>query len=278
VAFQSAANNLVEDDFNGLLDVFVRDRGPFNQPPVAKAPPDLNIYLAEEVVLDGSASIDPDNDSIVSFTWAIELAPQGSMATISDVNALAPTFIPDMVGEYVISLVVNDGTEDSLADEMFVRVIENLPPVAVIEASTLSGQIPLAVDFSAVNSHDPEFAPLTYAWDFGETNGGSDLVDASYTYHNPGTYTVVLTVWDDFGNEASDSVEIVVTAPNQPPQVAPTAVGPTQGSASLNVSFLANASDPNGDMLSYFWDFGDGSNSAEENPQRPLQRLLFMRG
>ncbi|WP_455203702.1 PKD domain-containing protein [Kaarinaea lacus] len=267
VAFQSAANNLVEDDFNGLVDVFVRDRGPFNQPPVAKAPPDLNIYLGEEVVLDGSASIDPDNDSIVSFTWAIELAPQGSMATISNVNALAPTFVPDLVGEYVISLVVNDGTEDSLADEMFVRVIENLPPVAVIEASTLSGQIPLTVDFSAVNSNDPEFAPLTYAWDFGETNAGSDLVDASYTYNNPGTYTVVLTVWDDFGNEAGDSVEIVVTALNQPPQVVPTAVGPTQGPAPLNVSFLANASDPNGDMLTYFWDFGDGSNSTEENPQ-----------
>lgn len=267
VAFQSAASNLVENDFNGVVDVFVTDRGPFNQPPVAKAPPDINIYLGEEVVLDGSASIDPDNDSIVSFTWAIELAPQGSMATISDVNALAPTFVPDMVGEYVISLVVNDGTEDSLADEMFVRVIENLPPVAVIEASTQSGQIPLTVDFSAVNSSDPEFAPLTYAWVFGETNASSDLVDASYTYHNPGTYTVLLTVWDDFGNEASDSVEIVVTAPNLPPLVAPSAVGPTQGPAPLSVSFLANASDPNGDMLTYFWDFGDGSNSAEENPQ-----------
>jgi len=53
---------------------------------------------------------------------------------------------------------------------------------------------------------------------------------------------------------------------NQPP-VAVSAATPTEGPAPLSVSFSsAGSSDPEGDALSFSWDFGDGTSSNEANP------------
>ncbi|WP_455210307.1 PKD domain-containing protein [Kaarinaea lacus] len=265
VAFQSMATNLVADDTNAREDTFIRDRAP-NLPPVANAGQDINVYLGEQVMLDGSASFDPDGDVIVEYIWAIELAPAGSSATLSATDTVTTNLIPDMVGDYVVSLMVRDAVSTSIADEVFIRVIENLPPTAVINATPISGIAPLTVQFDGTNSSDPENGSLSYAWDFGVSGASSEDAAPVFTYTVPGTYSVLLTVEDSFGNIAEDMVEIVVTASNEPPSITPYTSTPAQGLAPLAVSFVANASDPNGDILSYFWDFGDGHNSTEENP------------
>ena len=266
IAFQSTAANLVADDTNIQDDIFVRARGPLNLPPVAKAGQDVNVYLGQTVALDGSASFDPDGDAIVSYLWNLELAPAGSGATLTAVTNVNSSFTPDKAGEYVVSLVVNDGMDNSLADEIFIHVIENLPPAAVISPSAVSGEAPLTVQFSGSDSSDPENSALSYHWDFGVSGTASDLAETEYTFTVPGVYTVVLTVRDDLGNIGEAAVDIEVTANNQPPSVNPYTSTPAQGPAPLSVSFMANAGDLNGDILSYFWDFGDGVNSSEENP------------
>jgi PKD repeat protein len=53
---------------------------------------------------------------------------------------------------------------------------------------------------------------------------------------------------------------------NQAPTVSPTAV-PNSGAAPLPVQFAANAADPDGDELAFFWDFGDGGTSTLADPQ-----------
>jgi PKD repeat protein len=122
------------------------------------------------------------------------------------------------------------------------------------------------VQFSGGGSTDPENGALSYQWDFGVPGANSNLLDAHYTFTKPGIYTVVLTVQDDFGNIADTAIDITVTAANHAPSVRPYTTTAPQGPAPLNVSFVANASDPDGDVLSYYWDFGDGFNSSEENP------------
>lgn len=52
---------------------------------------------------------------------------------------------------------------------------------------------------------------------------------------------------------------------NKPPSVTITA-SPTAGVAPLTVSFIANATDEDGTIESYLWDFGDGNTSQERNP------------
>jgi PKD repeat protein len=110
------------------------------------------------------------------------------------------------------------------------------------------------VQFSATGT-DPDGDPLTYAWDFGD--GGSSLLqNPSHRYNTAGTYTAKVTVSDGRGGSATDTV--VVTVGNRAPTVQLTAT-PTSGKAPLNVSFSATGSDPDGDALTYKYDFGDGS-------------------
>ncbi|MFL6277576.1 MAG: PKD domain-containing protein [Blastocatellia bacterium] len=52
--------------------------------------------------------------------------------------------------------------------------------------------------------------------------------------------------------------------PNHPPQVNPTASVST-GAPPLPVNFVANATDPDGDMLNVNWDFGDAQTAAGAN-------------
>ena len=67
-----------------------------------------------------------------------------------------------------------------------------------------------------------------------------------------------VTVTDPDGSTGTAEVEIIVTeAPNRPPTVR-AAADPGSGEAPIDVRFSAEGSDPDGDALSYEWDFGDG--------------------
>ena len=75
---------------------------------------------------------------------------------------------------------------------------------------------------------------------------------------------------DELGNSESyqDQAEIEVIEPeveNVPPTAAPS-FQPASGTSPLTVNFMANASDADGQIISYLWDFGDGSTSTEMNP------------
>ncbi|MBK9013034.1 MAG: PKD domain-containing protein [Saprospiraceae bacterium] len=80
-------------------------------------------------------------------------------------------------------------------------VTVDLPPVAVITASTNDGQAPLVIDFDGSNSYDPEGGPLTYLWNFGDGSPTATGVSQNHTYTALGNLTVRLTVTDMAGLE-----------------------------------------------------------------------------
>jgi hypothetical protein len=55
------------------------------------------------------------------------------------------------------------------------------------------------------------------------------------------------------------------TGPGQPPRVTASAT-PSSGTTNLSVQFTANASDPDGTVVSYVWTFDDGTFSYSQNP------------
>ncbi|MHC4610635.1 MAG: PKD domain-containing protein, partial [Planctomycetota bacterium] len=95
-------------------------------------------------------------------------------------------------------------------------------------------------------------------------------VTATHTYENEGEYTAELTVEDDENNVGKRSVLITVTAPegdNDPPVADFRIANLTDGTATVGqtVDFESRSSDPDGDDLTYLWDFGDGE--TDTGPQ-----------
>ena len=83
----------------------------------------------DTVQLDGSGSSDPENNTL-TYSWTLDSVPAGSSATLSDSTIVNPTFDADMDGDYVATLVVNDGTSDSDPDSVTITAVANQPPTA----------------------------------------------------------------------------------------------------------------------------------------------------
>jgi K319L-like, PKD domain/PKD domain len=100
-----------------------------NSRPVAYAGGDRTVALGGTVVLDGSLSHDDDSDPL-TYRWTLVTLPTGSAARLSDATSVAPSFVADVVGDYVVELVVNDGALDSDPDAATVTVDPNPAIVA----------------------------------------------------------------------------------------------------------------------------------------------------
>lgn len=87
----------------------------------------------------------------------------------------------------------NSSTSDALA------VKTNCPPVAVINASPVSGTAPLTVSFNANGSSDPDAGDfiLGYEWNFGDGSQIDNSNSPSHVYNTAGTYTATLRVMDN---------------------------------------------------------------------------------
>lgn len=133
-------------------------------------------------------------------------------------------------------------------------VLRTVEPNQAPTASFTSECDSTSCDFDAGSSSDPDGSVTSYAWDFGD---GSTATGSTPTHDfvTSGTRDVTLTVTDDQGTQGS----VVV-----PVQVVRTNAGPTASFAVtcrfLECSFDASASgDSDGTLVSYTWDFGDGS-------------------
>lgn len=133
-----------------------------------------------------------------------------------------------------------------------------LGPVAVARASTYSGEAPLAVQFDATGSYDPDGNIASFEWDFGDGTAGTGS-SVSHSYTSEGTYVATLVVTDNSGIQGSASLDVSVIAANVLP-VAEISAGPVTGYSPLTVTFDGSASrDNDGTITSYDWTFGDGS-------------------
>jgi PKD repeat protein len=174
------------------------------QPPLANAGEDQSIELLpgeteRAVILDASGSTDPDgNADIALYTWTGTPDPD---------DMIKPQLLLGQ-GSYEFSLAVRDlaGNTDSDTVRVVVSSPENVPPIAVIDAATLSGPAPLPVEFSALASSDSDGTIGTYIWDFGDGSPSESGAEPSHQFNEPGAYVVSLSVIDDAGAVGGASV------------------------------------------------------------------------
>ncbi len=111
-----------------------------NSPPVANAGPNQTVAAGTTVQLDGSQSHDVDGDPL-SFHWALTATPVGSLALLSDLTAVQPTFVADLPGTYVGQLIVNDGQVDSAPATTTITAEATTPPPPINQASLTVGPV-----------------------------------------------------------------------------------------------------------------------------------------
>jgi hypothetical protein len=90
-----------------------------NTPPVANAGPDQTVAVDDTVTLTGASSSDV-NSNPLTYAWTLTTKPAESTATLTGATTVNPTFVADLAGTYVASLVVNDGIVNSAPDTVSV--------------------------------------------------------------------------------------------------------------------------------------------------------------
>ena|GEM_PF-6024939 len=95
--------------------------------------------------------------------------------------------------------------------------LQVIDPTVDFSADVLSGDIPLSVQFSSeIDTGVGSIASLL--WDFGDGNTSTEA-NPLHVYEVPGTYTVSLSVANDFGGTATESKEDYITALPQTPRI-----------------------------------------------------------
>lgn len=224
---------------------------------------------------------DPNGDQVqYRFDWNATgshdisaysaLVPSGQTITMSHAWTAA--------GTYVVEAQARDSggltSSWSIGLTVVVSSTGNTPPNT---PSTPTGPTTRTVGQSgtySTSATDPDGDQVQYRFDF-DANGahaysaytplmpGGQTGSMSYTWNTSGTYVVKAQARDSAGHTSnwSSGLTVVVSTVNHPPNT-PTVSGPSQVKKGVSAEITATTTDPDGDMIEYYFDFGDGTNSG----------------
>ncbi|MCB0094766.1 MAG: PKD domain-containing protein, partial [Caldilineaceae bacterium] len=204
---------------------------------------------------------------ITESQFELLIAPQFGAAQVVDGTLhYAPAANFYGVDQLSWRALAADGQEIVGVIELYVAPVNDAPAVALHAAPTV-GETPLAVNFTA-SASDVDQDLLTYIWDFGDGAVAAGAASQRHIYAQSGVFTTTVTVSDGvIATMAQVGIQVhgapltpepTPTAPANRPPTINLVMAPAMGSAPLLVQMSANAVDPDGDLLSYSWDFGDG--------------------
>ncbi|MEA2054913.1 MAG: PKD domain-containing protein [Candidatus Thermoplasmatota archaeon] len=223
-----------------------------NLSPTADAGGPYSGWTGETIVFDGRGSYDPSG-TIINYTWDFGDGHKG--------YGNITTHVYPSAGTYTVTLAVLSDAYEMDTDSTYAYIYEhNWAPVANA-GGPYYGDVGVPIAFNGCNSYDSDGYIVSYSWGFGDGYSGSGRTP-SHVYSSPGTYIVTLTVTDDDGATDSDSAYAYVGT-NQHPVA--DAGGPYSGDVGQTIVFDGSGSyDPDGTIVSYIWDFGDGTGGSGE--------------
>ena len=169
--------------------------------PSAKIATVAETKVGNSIVLDGSASTDPKSASL-SYNWTL-IAPKGSRATLSKATEAKPSFSIDISGDYVVSLVVDNGALTN-SSKLTVKGIDNVfgsTNLYLYGKDTRNNLVPVYVGCLTCDASQPDsICSADPASVYGITSSASSIWDVNSVYGSPdGPYSP----WDYPANPAT---------------------------------------------------------------------------
>lgn len=219
-----------------------------NSHPVADAGPDQAvIMLGTTVHLNGAQSYDPDGDAI-AYAWTLSQVPSGSTAVLSNAAVANPTFVADVQGTYVASLIVVDQFGAISPADLVTISFTNIKPVANAGGNQ-AGSVGQVIQLNGSGSSDANGDLLTYSWTFVSKPASSVAALSNpagaftqFTADRPGTYIISLVVND--GHVDSDPSTVTVAITSRQDQVIHTLQQAISAINALNVRLFKNRTMP----------------------------------
>ena len=155
-------------------------------------------------------------------------------------------------------------TQNLSADFGFRTPVSNNPPKVSLNASPVSGNAALNVNFDASGSFAHTGSYITgYSWEFGDGATGSGAT-VSHIYNTPGTYTARVVVSTNIGLSAERTIEIIV---NPAPST-------STWDASVNLKSSRPNVPPSGGYVEYTVSFQN--NSSADSWQYPIIATQYL--
>ncbi len=187
------------------------------------------------------------DQSVEAVTWLWDFG-DGSSSTVQN-----PVKLYSAPGQYDVSLIItaSNGCSDTL---LYVDYVTVLGPGTQFQVSDNQLCIGDTVQFT-----DLSMGAVEWEWNFGEGTI-SAVQHPVFSFEQAGEYIITLFSQDTLGCSAFFTIPFPITV--FPFPRAEFAVNDTSNCAPL----LINAVNNSVGAVSYFWDFGNGQTSTEENP------------
>ncbi len=246
--------SLTVTDNDGLTDTATTSAD-INNPPVSDPNGPYSGTVGVRVDFSGTES--SDDGTIMSYAWDFGDGGTGIGSNPSHIYSTAATF------DVSLTVTDNDGATDTAATTAIIAAEDLVPPVADANGP-YSGTVGETVQFDGSGSSDSDGNIVGYAWDFGDNETGTG-VNPVHIYTTTGEFEISLTVTDNDGLQSTDTSAATIGIGPLPPIA--DVNGPYTGTVGVPVDFDGTgSSDPNNDIASYDWDFGDGTFVEDAGP------------
>jgi gliding motility-associated-like protein len=234
------------------------------------------VCVGEPITFTDGSTVFPASNAITSWNWFFQ---DGIANPFQSQSVQNPTYTFLRPGTWNVTLTVADNNGIGPCTSTITRQVTVLPrPIGGfnVSSTTFCAGSNMTITSNAIDV--PGGTGLTYAWNFGTApaNYTADLSNPAnpvIRYNNAGSYTITQTVTAGNTCAVTFSRVINVIAPDAtisaqaatgPPVFAPTQL--PIGCPPAAVRFRATPF-PDADIEEYFWEFGDGNRSFDQNPE-----------
>jgi len=240
---------------------------PPNSPSIPSGPVSVYAWASNNF---SASVIDPDEDPVeCTFDWG-----DGNKSTtrfIASGSNASASYSWSNEGTYRIKVIAIDssGETSGWSDYLTINVIANSKPnVPISLFGASSGYVGIALSYFTL-ANDPDNDKVNYTFDWGDrTLSTTESVDsgsvesASHAWSKAGTYLVKGNAIDSKGARSMWSRSLnVIIADNEPPAIPIMPSGPTSGRILTAYKYATSATDPDGDLVRYVFNWGDGTTS-----------------